>query len=84
MPGVRTHGTAGHGRVEWYSARGIRRVDGVTARWRDVDLGLLAPVDPPVRFGFASAPRQPSLTELTSYVRVDGSDAGPSGSGELS
>jgi len=70
MPGVRTHGTAGNGRVEWYSPRGVRRIDSVSATWRGVDLGALAPVAPPVRFGFASAPRTPSLTSLTSYVSV--------------
>jgi hypothetical protein len=70
MPGVRTHGTAGNGRVEWYSARGVRRIEAVDATWRGVDLGTLAPVAPPVRFGFASAPRAPSLTALTSYVTI--------------
>ncbi len=70
MPGVRTHGTAGNGRTEWYAARDVRRVDAVQATWRGVELGPLAPVDPPVRFGFASAPRRPSLTALTSYITV--------------
>ena len=70
MPGVRTHGTAGNGRTEWYSARGIRRIDALTATWRGVELGTLSPVQPAVRFGFASAPRTPSLTTLTSYIRV--------------
>jgi hypothetical protein len=70
MPGVRTHGTAGNGRIEWYSPRNVRRITACSATWRGVALGTLAPVAPPVRFGFASAPRSPSLTALTSYVRA--------------
>lgn len=69
MPGVRTYGTAGNGRTEWYAATDARRIVSASARWRGRDLGALAPIDPPVRFGFASAPRQPTLTALTSYVR---------------
>ena len=68
VPGVRTHGTAGGGRTEWYAARDLRRIDAVAARWDGDDLGPLAPVDPPVRFGFAAAPRRPSVTTLTSCV----------------
>jgi hypothetical protein len=70
MPGVRTHGTAGNGRVEWYCARDLRHIVAVSARWRGVDLGAIASVVPPVTFGFASAPPAPSLTRLTSYVTV--------------
>lgn len=69
MPGVQTFGTAGSGRTEWYAARDVRGVDSASARWRGEDLGALAPLTPPVRFGFASAPARPSLTALTSYVR---------------
>ena len=69
MPGVQTYGSAGGGRTEWYAARDVRRIDRVAATWEDVDLGAIANVTPSVRFGFASAPAQPSLTALTSYVR---------------
>lgn len=69
MPGVRTYGTAGGGRTEWYAARDVRRITYASATWENEDLGELAAVDPPVRFGFASAPAQPALTALTSYVR---------------
>lgn len=69
MPGVRTYGTAGHHRTEWYAARDVRHITSVTAILDKVDLGPLAPVSPPVRFGFASAPTTPTLTSLTSYVR---------------
>lgn len=70
MPGVRTHGTSSNGRTEWYAARDVRRLDAATASWAGDDLGALAPVDPPVRFGFGSAPRRPTLTTLSSYVRT--------------
>jgi hypothetical protein len=68
MPGVQTFGTAGNGRIEWYAARDVRHVTGVQAQWEGTDLGAIAPVTPPVRFGFASAPATPTLTSLTSYV----------------
>lgn len=69
MPGVQTFGSAGSGRTEWYAARDLRGIDSATVQWRGEDLGELAPLTPPVRFGFASAPARPSLTALTSYVR---------------
>lgn len=69
MPGVQTYGTAGGGRTEWYAASGVRRLSGARATWEGEELGMLAPVSPPVRFGFASSPAEPTLTSLTSYVR---------------
>jgi len=69
MPGVRTYGTAGNGRTEWYAAHHVRRLSCARATWEGEELGDLAPVTPPVRFGFASSPAVPTLTSLTSYVR---------------
>lgn len=69
VPGVQTYGTAGSGRDEWYAARRVQLLSAASARWRGEDLGDLAPLSPPVRFGFASAPARPSLTALISYVR---------------
>jgi hypothetical protein len=69
MPGVRTYGTAGGGRTEWYAATQVRRLTHARATWEGDELGALAPVTPPVRFGFASSPARPTLTALTSYVR---------------
>jgi hypothetical protein len=69
MPGVQTYGSAGAGRTEWYAAARVRRLTAARATWLGEELGGLAPVTPPVRFGFASAPAQPTLTALTSYVR---------------
>ncbi len=69
MPGVQTHGSAGAGRTEWYAATDVRRLTCARATWEGDELGELSPVTPPVRFGFASSPAQPTLTALTSYVR---------------
>jgi hypothetical protein len=69
MPGVQTYGSAGAGRTEWYAATRVRRLTFARATWEGEELGTLAQVTPPVRFGFASSPAQPTLTTLTSYVR---------------
>jgi hypothetical protein len=69
MPGVRTYGSAGGGRSEWYAATDVHRIVDARATWEGEELGELAPVTPAVRFGFASAPAEPTLTALTSYVR---------------
>ncbi|VXB03297.1 hypothetical protein [Aeromicrobium sp. 9AM] len=69
MPGVRTYGSAGGGSTEWYAARDVRRLIDARATWEGEELGRLGPVEPAVRFGFASAPATPTLTALTSYVR---------------
>ncbi len=68
LRGVRTRGTTAGG-TEFYGATDRRRVDAVTASWAGVDLGPLADVDPPVRFGFSSAPRRPSIVAVTTTVR---------------
>jgi hypothetical protein len=70
MPGVRTLGTAGNDRLEWYSARDLHRITASTATWDGQDLGALTDMDPPPQFGFSSTPRTPMLTTLTSTVRV--------------
>ena len=69
LKGVRTKGTAGGGRTEFYGAYGLQRIDCVFGTWRGTDLGTLAPVEPPVRFGFSSAPRQPVVTSLVTTIR---------------
>lgn len=69
MPGVRTVGTAGNNRLEWYSARDLHRLSRSTATWDGADLGTLTDMAPPPDFGFSSTPKQPSLTALTSTVR---------------
>ena len=68
LPGVRTRGSAGAGRREWYGAWDVHLLVSVTANWRGADLGAMADVFPPVRFGFGSTPRRPSVVRLTTTV----------------
>ena len=69
LKGVRTRGSAGVGRTEFYGAYGLHRIDCVFGTWRGTDLGTLAPVEPPVRFGFGSTPRRPVVTSLVTTIR---------------
>ncbi|MBJ6641639.1 hypothetical protein H4K36_34450 [Streptomyces sp. DHE7-1] len=69
LMGVRTRGSAGGGRREWYGARDLRALTTATATFEGRDLGPLAPVAPPVRFGFGSTPRRPSVVRVTTTVR---------------
>ena len=75
LRGVRTRGTAGRDRHEWYGATDQHRIVAVRAALGGVDLGALADVWPPVRFGFGSAPRRPSVVAVTTTVRETGSTA---------
>lgn len=75
MPGVRTLGRAGDGRTEWYAARDLHRLRRSAATWDGADLGGMREMTPSPRFGFSSTPREPSVTALTSTVRVDRGDA---------
>lgn len=70
LPGVRTRGSARAGRREWYGARDLRPIRAVSAVLEGEDLGALAPVSPPVRFGFGSVPGEPSLTRVTTTVAL--------------
>ncbi len=70
LPGVRPRGSAGSGRREWYGARDLHPLVSVTASWQGTDLGTMADVCPPVRFGFGSTPRRPSIVHLTTTVQL--------------
>jgi hypothetical protein len=74
MRGVRTRGTAGGGRREWYGATDNHRIDSATGTFDGQDLGSLAPVAP-THFGFSSTPRRPSVTAVV--TTVDAGAAGP-------
>ena len=69
LRGVRTCGSAGNGRREWYGATDQRRVAAVRASWSGEDLGSLDDVWPPVGFGFSSVPRRPSSVEVVTTIR---------------
>ncbi|GAB3019932.1 hypothetical protein GCM10011376_36600 [Nocardioides flavus (ex Wang et al. 2016)] len=66
--GVRTRGTAGNDRREWYGATSVHAVSALSGEWRGRDLGSLAPVDPPCRFGFSSTPKRPSVTSVVTTI----------------
>ena len=67
-PGVRTRGTAGQGRREYYGARDQHAVTRLAGTWGGADLGALADVRPAPDFGFSSTPARPSLTRVTTTV----------------
>jgi hypothetical protein len=61
------------GRREYYGATDAHAVAAATGTFDGADLGRLAPVDPPCRFGFSSTPRRPSVTTVvTTLVTMDG------------
>jgi hypothetical protein len=70
LDGVRTRGSAGDGRTEWYGATQVRTITSLAGLFDGADLGSLADVDPPCRFGFSSTPRRPSVTDLVTTVEV--------------
>jgi hypothetical protein len=72
LPGVRTRGSAGGGREELYAALDLHRIAGARVVWDGVDQGGLAPVTPPVRFGFGSTPPTPSLVRVITLIRQAG------------
>ncbi|KRE60178.1 hypothetical protein [Nostocoides sp. Soil756] len=68
LRGVRTRGVARAGRREYYGATDVRGVIGMHGSFDGLDLGALAAVDPPCRFGFSSTPRRPSVTEVSTTI----------------
>jgi hypothetical protein len=48
----------------------LTAVVAVEATWDGTDLGPVAPVRPPVTFGFGSVPSRPGLARVTTTVRV--------------
>lgn len=68
LRGVRTRGSAGNGRREYYGATDLHRIESLGGSWAGRPLGALAPVAPDPRFGFGSTPRNPSVTSLVTTV----------------
>ncbi|MFD9969030.1 hypothetical protein ACFWYA_12730 [Streptomyces sp. NPDC059011] len=81
LPGVRTCGRSGAGRREWYGVRDLLPIVTAHATFEGADLGPLAPVEPPVRFGFGSVPRGPAAVRLTTTVELGGRGAERHGGG---
>lgn len=72
MRGVRTRGSAGNGRREWYAATDHHVLRSATGSYDGVDLGALRPVSPEPGFGFSSTPARPSVTSLVTTVDIPG------------
>jgi len=70
LTGLRTKGSAGNGRTEWYGVQDLHGLAAVTASWDGEPLGGVAPVQPPVTFGFGSVPPDPSVVRVTTTVQV--------------
>ena len=70
LRGVRTRGTAGNGRREYYGATDLHRINGISGSWQGKPLGDLAPVTPEPGFGFGSTPQAPSVTSIVTTVEV--------------
>lgn len=70
LTGLRTTGSAGDGRTEWYGVQDLHVVTALTASWDGEPLGAPATVRPPVTFGFGSVPPRPSLARVTTTVRL--------------
>ena len=68
LRGVRTRGTAGNDRREWYGATSVTAITAIRGSWRGADLGTLKPVDPPCQFGFSSTPKRPTVTQIVTTI----------------
>jgi hypothetical protein len=68
VAGVHTAGTAGNGRREYYGVRRARAITAVSGTYGGADLGAVAPLSPPVSFGFASAPEAPQIVAVTTTI----------------
>lgn len=66
VPGVRTAVATRPGWL-WYAASDQIRLEGVTGAVDGEPLGVVAPLQPPVRFGGSSAPPTPCLTRVSSH-----------------
>ncbi|MBP3041971.1 hypothetical protein KKR91_00835 [Arthrobacter jiangjiafuii] len=68
VPGVRTAGSAGGERREYYGVRSIRSIERADATWEGREMGALGPIDPPVHFGFSSTPSAPQIVAVTTSI----------------
>lgn len=68
LRGVRTRGSAGNRREEFYGATDLQAVASIAGSWQGLALGGLQQVWPEPRFGFGSTPARPSVTTLVTTV----------------
>ena len=83
--GVRGYGVSPTGVREWYAIDSYSPVEAARASIGGRDLGAMAPLDPPVRFGFSEFPARPALVRchpmLEGAERYLPENVQPSGSG---
>jgi hypothetical protein len=70
LTGLRTTGSAGNGRTEWYGVQDLHAVTALEGAWDGASLGVLAAVRPPVTFGFGSVPPRPTLARVRTTVQL--------------
>ncbi len=75
VAGVHTAGSAGNGRREYYGVRRSRCIAAVAGSFAGRDLGCVAPLLPPVGFGFSSAPPAPQIVAVTTTIDLPASVA---------
>ena len=68
LPGVRTRGRGPSGRRQWYCPLDHRPLTAGRAWLDDIDLGAAGAIDPPVTFGFSSAPSRPAWVRVVTLV----------------
>jgi len=68
LPGVRTRGSAGGGRREWYGAHGQHRVVDAHVTWQGRPCGDLLDEVLPLHVGFSSVPGRPSVTAVRTTI----------------
>ena len=73
VSGVHTAGSAGNGRREYYGVRRSRRIVAAAGSFAGRDLGGVAPLLPPVGFGFSSAPPAPQIVAVTTTIDLPAS-----------
>jgi hypothetical protein len=66
--GSRTAGTAGSGRREFYGVSDLHRIASAVVHWNGTDAGALAPIAPPVTFGFSSVPPRPGIARVRTTI----------------
>lgn len=64
LMGVRPYGVSPTGVREWYRADSYRPLTRAAGTLDGVDLGAMAPIDPPGGFGFSEPPRRPAMVAV--------------------
>ena len=67
--GVRTYGSSPTGVEEWYRSRSLRLVGEASGTFDGIDMGVMAPLERPLDFGFTDPPRRPMSVDLRVGLR---------------